>query len=358
MRCYRESEAPFKGLVYSCEHRTSYTTLRCSSCIALLANTVHQRVRYLLTGWWSTEVVDVNLGRRPHYILIQFCWFFCAMIITTNENNTELFQCLQSIYGDQYDRVTLETLEGAIEPYLQRTRLPRVEAVQRISMNYLQDGARVKQLLSDSTGDEWQVILAQVVEFARQHALYPKDIEATSWPDLDAYEDIRRKLPSYNFEGSLDSWLTVTVVNRLRRYWRDQQALRVGGIGFAHIVELRRSVDGDLLRRAQRLSLDALTRDGFLLIDTMESTEPLIEDMVENAELRALVEQQVNAFATRKNDPLLSNIWYLAMDQQLKLREIAEQSGLSISQVHRRIQQVRDYLRENPRLREWLDVSK
>ena len=124
---------------------------------------------------------------------------------TTPLNAGTVLHLLQPLHCSSLDHAAIETLARSIMPYLQRSHLPLDDAVSKISSYYLQDGARVTKLMADPCAPEWQAVLTHVLAFATKHALYPNDIDATSWPDLDAYQDIQLKLPSYNFDGSLDS---------------------------------------------------------------------------------------------------------------------------------------------------------
>jgi hypothetical protein len=138
---------------------------------------------------------------------------------------------LETHYGSSLDRAALDALTSAILPYLARTRLPFEEAVPRIAKHYQCYGDLVGRLLASRQTPEWDKVLAWIIEYASNHAMFPRDTEAVSAPDLDAYDEIQQKIKSYNFEGAFESWLTVTVVSRLRRYWRDQQTLIAGGNG-------------------------------------------------------------------------------------------------------------------------------
>lgn len=269
----------------------------------------------------------------------------------------EVQQVLHTAFGQCLGPAALQMLQRSIEPYIRRTRLPMPEAVTVIAKNYLHDGARVQELLAGVDTDAWHDVLKQVVAFARRHYLYPTEAEATSWPDLDAFDDIRRKLPTYNFEGSLDSWITVTVLNRLRRFWRDQQAKRSGGAGFPS--KGARDVQVNYARppapRTTQQSLDAVDASGMHTMDGLEGAESPVADSVEELELQRLVAKVVRSLAASKQDPLLPLLWQMVGEHEWKLREAAERSGLTTAQVHWRITQLKAYLREDPGLREWFN---
>lgn len=266
--------------------------------------------------------------------------------------------CLvQAECGADFDHTELIALVDAITPYLERSLLPLPVAVARITSNYLRDGARVRQLLVSQDAPEWQTVLTQVCSFATQNRKYPSDIDASSWPDLDAFEDIRRKLHSYNFEGSFDNWILVTVVRRLARFWRDQQSLRMGGAGLLQRAEreaARELGDQHGGPRARQRSLDQLHDHDLQLIETFQ---PSVAELVETAELQRLLDHKVRAYAAARNDPTLALIWHGVVNQRLKLREVAAHFGLSIAQVNRRIEQVRAHLRQDPTLIHWLKTT-
>jgi DNA-directed RNA polymerase specialized sigma24 family protein len=44
-------------------------------------------------------------------------------------------------------------------------------------------------------------------------------------------------------------------------------------------------------------------------------------------------------------------------EQGLKLREAADMLGLTISQVHRRVEQAREHLRRSPRVVQWREAA-
>jgi hypothetical protein len=144
---------------------------------------------------------------------------------------------LEAHHGAFLDRVALDTLASAIMPYLARTRLPLPVAVLRIAKYYQRDGEYVGRLMTSLQAQEWDEVLKWIIDYASKQAKYPRDTEAVSAPDLDAYDDIRQKISTYNFEGSFESWLTVTVVSRIQRYWRDRQTLSAGGNGIKSRAE-------------------------------------------------------------------------------------------------------------------------
>lgn len=263
---------------------------------------------------------------------------------------------LTSLRGDRYTAAALEDLAQAILCYVQRSRLPLPEAVDKIVTNYERDGARVQQLLDQPTSAEWDAVLEHVIGFASRHSLYPKDTEATSWPDLDAYHDVRRNLHSYNFEGSLDHWVTVTVVNRLRRYWRDQQSLSAGGPGFRKRPDREADdTESDHARpKGGPLSLDRMLESDWSIVGAQASDNVSVAHDVEDAELRRMTAAAVRTLATRRRDDLLPLIWDVVVERGWRLREVAESLGLTISQVHRRIEQTRCYLRRDPAVQQWL----
>lgn len=265
---------------------------------------------------------------------------------------------LQVAFGASHSSAELTALMDDITPYLKRTTLPLEVAVPRIGANYLRDGARVRKLLSDQHAAEWQDVLAQVCDFARNNRRYPTELDASSWPDLDAFDDIKAKLDTYNFEGVFDHWVAVTVVRRLSRFWRDQQSLRVGGGG------LRAPAERELARecgsyqsspRTSQRSLNALNEADHQLIERLDDGQPPIGELVETAELQHLLQHCVYSFALARNDPALAQIWHAVIDRRMKLREVSVQFGLSIAQVNRRIEQVRAHLRQEPTLLSWLN---
>jgi RNA polymerase sigma factor (sigma-70 family) len=266
---------------------------------------------------------------------------------------------LQTLYRETYDDATIAALAEEIAPYVERSRMPLEEAVEKIAPNYLRDGQRVQLLLSQPSSPDWDMVLEQVIAFASKHSLYPRDTEATSWPDLDAYNDVRRNLSSYNFEGSLDHWITVAVVNRLRRYWRDRKSLSAGGPGFKQRGG-READDAEHDHdppKVVSLSLEQLIEQEWPLVGAQARDAASVVRDVEDAELYRLMWEAVSTLAVRKRDALLPALWHVVIEQGWRLREAAESFGLTISQVHRRIEQTRSYLREDPAVRQWLRLG-
>ncbi|MBA3944200.1 MAG: hypothetical protein H0X37_06505 [Herpetosiphonaceae bacterium] len=260
------------------------------------------------------------------------------------------------------DEVAFEALAVAIEPYLRRTKRPLNEAVSLIARHYEADGAQVQELRDDLNGAAWQTVLAHVLEFASKHHNFPRDTEATSWPDLDAYEDIREKLWSYNFEGVFSHWVVVTVKRRIGRYWRDKQALQAGGAGFRLSAKLADEVGEQVAddpprssQRVQHSSLDAQNDQGLPIIETLEAEQPTIAALVEDVVLWTAVRQEVQAFAAIRQDYSLFVLWCGFVERGLKLWELGVAYDLKVGQVHRRITLVRNHLRQSPNLRDWFD---
>lgn len=270
-------------------------------------------------------------------------------------DSSSVMATLQPLYAGQLDHADLALLAHAITPYLARTDLPWAEAINKISFNYLRDGVRVQRLLSDAKAPEWESVLTNVLMRASQHRLYPRDTDATTWPDLDAYADIQRKLPSYNFEGSLNSWISIIVVNRLRRYWRDRQAISVGGSGFKTKAEREIAKEKSTSpAKTQHYSLEKVMDHDWFMAHPLTAGYNSVVERVEATELRRLVVQSIERLAVYKQDTLLPSIWESFVEQRLKLREIAALFGLTVAQVYRRIEQVRLHLRQDPVLNTWL----
>lgn len=263
---------------------------------------------------------------------------------------------LQPLVGAELTPTELATLVGNIRPYLNRTRLPLEHAVPRIAGHFLRDGARVRELLAARESPAWQDILMHVVAFARSSSLFPEPWEVTSWPDLDAYEDIRERLPEYNFEGSLDAWMAVVITSRLRRYWRDRNALSAGGGGFLTSDERDAArIAGVPVAGVRHLSLDLPAQDSELtLAEWLPMTTQTVAETVEGDELCRIVAAEVDAFAAQ-DDPLLADVWHAVFDQHLRLREAAESYGLTVSQTHRRVERMRNHLRRSPQVRRWFE---
>jgi DNA-directed RNA polymerase specialized sigma24 family protein len=266
---------------------------------------------------------------------------------------------LETHYGAWLDRVALDALTSAILPYLARTRLPFEEAVPRIAKHYQCYGDFVGRLLESHHTPEWDNVLAWIIEYASNHTMFPRDTEAVSAPDLDAYDEIQQKIQSYNFEGTFESWLTVAVVSRLRRYWRDQQTLSAGGTGIkskAERMSLQHASKWQQEVKTYHLSLDRLLERGDLRTSVPDTHGEAIAVIAESFELRTLIARELNMLASVKNDPLLVSVWHAIVEQGLKLREVADAFGLTISQVYRRIEQARQHLRRSPQICQWRDA--
>ena len=154
--------------------------------------------------------------------------------------------------------------------------------------------------------------------------------------------------------------MTVTILNRLRRFWRDRQALSAGGPGFKYktvngIAPV--SVDPPVLSKVHQLSLDAIADDEWLAAESLGAVQISVGHCVEDAELQRIVAEVVHDFAVQKHDEQLQQIWHTVIEEQLKLREASVHFGLTISQIHRRIEQVRAHLRQDPRVTQWFNST-
>lgn len=271
---------------------------------------------------------------------------------------SSVLQMLQSHFGTGLSPEALAILARDIRPYLCRSRLPIDQALLRIATSFLRDGARVRELLAARDSSAWQAILMHVMAFARTSTLFPESWEATSWPDLDAYEDIRERLPEYNFEGSLDAWIAVVITSRLRRYWRDSHALRSGGGGFTTSAEREAArAAGAPVSRVRHFSLEHQIPDTNLtLAEALPAITLSVAETVESTELFRMVGDEVDAVAAH-DDPLLATVWHAVVDDRMRLREAGESCGLTVSQAHRRMERVRDHLRRSPQIQQWLERS-
>ncbi len=257
---------------------------------------------------------------------------------------------LRSRHGSNCDEANIQRLARIISFYVRRSKLPESVAIPKITTHFLQDGPLVHTLLSDPDAQEWQIVLEQVITFATGHSYYPSSEDAVSWPDLDAYEDIRQKLPSYNFEGPLYHWVNVAVVRRLSRFWRDRQSLRSGGRGFSQSQEQLNKP------RINHISLDTDIDSSDMISSPYLETDPdVVPDAVEAIELEHLVKKAVDAYATDKFDPTLPALWHALADKAYKLREIAEELGLTIGQVYHRYLSLRAHLRADHEIAKWFD---
>jgi hypothetical protein len=261
-------------------------------------------------------------------------------------------------YSHQLDLAACRALAEAILPYLARTRLPFEVAVSTIAMNYLQDGPRVEAMLGDPDAEEWQQVLGHIVAWATNHTLYPLDTEATGSPDLDAYEDIRKRLASYNFEGSLDGWITVTVVRRLYRYWRSHYMLSAGGSGYKSRAQRagEQALGAPAPVAVRHCSLDVIDDEGNIFAEKLPAMQLSVEETVETNELLRVVDAVVADYATDRADPSLGHIWHAVVDRRLKIAEVADQLGLSIWQVYRRYESLRRVLQADQRVSSWFDL--
>lgn len=272
--------------------------------------------------------------------------------------SSSILRLLETTHTAPISRAELATLAEEIATYVLRSRRPPAQAIPLITKNYLTDGKRVKDLLHGRDEASWQDVLGQVIKFATAHPYYPQPEEATSSPDLEAYTDIRRSLPSYNFEGTLDSWIAATVVRRLTRFWRDRQALRVGGNGFQD----RQTREAQRLAgvvttspRKNERSLEGLTIAGTPYADELAANQPETASVVEEREMYRLVDMVLEQYAAEQLDPRLSSMWRESVHDEHKLREIAARHGLTIGQVNHRLSQIRGALQQDPRVRQWFD---
>lgn len=266
---------------------------------------------------------------------------------------------LHSTYGAGLTPLEIEGLTAAIVVYVRRSRYPARDIIPRIVENYIKDGTRVHELLADSDANAWKAIMQQIITFATAHPYYPTIEDATSSPDLDAYEDIQRNLASYNFECPLDRWINTVVIRRLLRFWRDRQSLRAGGVGFlAKEVRdaQRRGDEVDSGRRISHISLDGMVDDA-PVSEQIEAPQPAIYDIVEGTVLEKLVEQLVGSYAMHVDEPDLPKLWRSIVLDELKLREVAEMYNMTINQIHYRVQQINRYLSKHPDILGWRDAD-
>ncbi len=266
-------------------------------------------------------------------------------------------------HGTSHNPAALQALADAITPYLVRSRQPLEQAVVKIARNYLRDGGRIRLLIggerTPEQKHEWDLVLTWIIKYAAEHSRYPLDTEAVSAPDLDAYEDVRKNLHTYNFEGPLDHWLTTTVSNRIARYWRDRQTKRAGGGG---ILRTTAQQTGEQMQqvssapRAYHLPLDWLLHGEIPQSAIAEKGGHDLNAIVASTQFEQLVVQELQRLANDRNDPLLLSVWDAVVVRDMKLRETAEQFNLTIGQVHRRITQARQHLRNNPLIIQWRDM--
>lgn len=273
----------------------------------------------------------------------------------SNHPDETVVMLLMEQYGADLSPAAIRALADAMAPYLARTQLPPKQAVQQIAENYLRDSSRVHELLASTMSPAWQGVLTQVITFAQHHSHFPRDTEATSWPDLDAYSDMQQKLASYNFEGPLDAWITVTLLNRLRRYWRDRQALRAGGPGFQSAEQrARRDATGESPPSRRDQSLELLDATGMLPAEHLVAAQASITADVEAAILRDIVREEIAVLAAQRKDPSLRSIWNASAEQELRLREIAPRLNMTITQIHHRLKVIRAHLQQTAQIQAWL----
>lgn len=254
------------------------------------------------------------------------------------------------------DEAKLLSLAQAIMPYLEQTGLDMPDAAIRIATNYLHDGPRVERLLADPEAEDWHEVMVQVVEAARRRRRYPDDVDAHSWPDLDAYEDIRKKLPSYKFEGPFEHWITVITIKRLHRFWRDQQAEFRGGGGFQSKEDRDTAAAAGQSQHSPRDTMQSLD----LLLETSRSAANILADpslslehVVAAAELYRLLEEVVTELAEAMNEPRLFDMWRAVVIGERTLREVAHHFGQNITFIQRRVKLVQKHLQQDARLRDW-----
>ena len=273
-------------------------------------------------------------------------------IIHVSDITALLLEC----YGQTLEHAEVEKLAAAILPFVQRSRLPLHDAVCRIATNYHIEAERVAALHEAPLGDAWQAVLVHILKFASRLSRFPSDQEAVSWPDLDAAEDVRSRLSTYNFEGSLDTWVSVAVTNRVRRYWRDQQSLGAGGQGFKSTAQRdaeREQGDISFAPRNAQESLDHLREDD-RMAQPSDATQS-VEASVQEAEFRRAVAAVLAKLAKERNDPDLPRLWEGFAEHEFKLHELAVKFDLNIWQVQRRLAHTRKRLRQDPTIQRWRD---
>lgn len=271
---------------------------------------------------------------------------------------TFIVEVLESTPDFPRDQAALKALAQDIAPYVRRTQLPRQDAVIQIATNYLQDGLRVKRLLEDPDYNGWQDVLQAVINVARKSRLYPDDVDAGNWPDLEGFEDIRKNLHQYNFEGSFASWLTAVTVHRLHRFWRDQNAIFRGGAGFQNRGERDQDTAAGRLRQgpyATQQSLDLIFETNRSAQEILEDPSLSVESVAEAAECFRLVKEVIDELAEATDDPRLFEIWRLVLIEEQTLSDVAQRFGVAISTIHRQLKQIKNHVRQDPRLLNWRD---
>lgn len=268
----------------------------------------------------------------------------------------DIVSILQTEANFPESEAELISLARAIKPYVERIDIPMPETVIEIATNYRQDGPRVQRLLADSEAEDWHEVMVQVVETASARRRYPDDVDAHRWPDLDAYEDIRKKLPSYNFEGEFEHWITVITTNRLQRFWRDQQAISRGGVGFQSKAErdaVAATGQPQFSPRATMQSLDLLLETNRSMVEILQDSSLSAEDVVVAAELDRLLEEVVAELAKEVNEPRLFDIWRAVVIEEQTLSEVAKHFGKNITFIHRRVKLVQKHIQQDARLKDW-----
>jgi hypothetical protein len=144
----------------------------------------------------------------------------------TPEARMIVLQELRLTHAATMEPRALEQLADAIMPYVLRTRLPWEMAIPTIATHYAHEHERVQHLLKTQGSDAWQSLLAQMQSSVPElpHYLMTQAEPATSAQPIFNY--IRERLNEYNFESSLNSWLTVTTISY---FWQGRRGL-LGGL--------------------------------------------------------------------------------------------------------------------------------
>lgn len=201
-------------------------------------------------------------------------------------------------------------------------------------INYHNDH-QVVEALSDpqhpeyaSTWHEWtsQVVPALVSNKLGPRATLPQDVVN----DIvqEALIDLFRGLAQFNYRSRFSTWVYTVVSHSSMRFGR--------AIGARKRTPQREAA-----------SLEQQLEAGTCVYEATERLDELVEDRM----LRELVLDVLN----REDDPRLVRIFQLWFDEGHTQRMIGAQLHLSVTRIHTLVDHIRDLLRHDPRLLDWLE---
>jgi len=261
-------------------------------------------------------------------------------------------RCLQVVQdlarekGWQLPPEGIEALVEAILPFIQEFSAPSARKIQKIALNYYQDGPMVQQMLTQGSRDgelrwgEWRSYFVSQARWARSRGVRPEDVEDLAH---EAFIQAHRALRTFKFESQLKTFFYSIFINRYKQWIRDTKRIQ----------------------DKEQPPIEGEGDNGEILELAIPDQSPLPEDVVieqeQNAETRELVEKEIEGIVGSVNFQIfyLSYVEETYVDKETgekgkwTYEAIGERLGLTANAVGTRKSRVLKDLRENhPRLAE------